>query len=414
MTWLRMRGMGGDADNGWDAAHALLGPGEPLAAAGGGDIEAIEPDLAQGWFDGMPASAEAAANEAAFCAFDDQSDSGGQARGPGLAWNFNNDFSELKKARERVGEKLTKIIIAHLDTGYDPGHITRPTNLRLDLQHNFVKDGFKPDDASDHTPDGLKFMRNRGHGTGTLSFLAGNKLDGHSPAWPGFADYLGAAALAQIIPVRVANWVVRFTTGTLVEGFNYAREKSAHVLSMSMGGLSSQALVDAVNLAYDAGLVMVTAAGNNYAWVPSPKSIVFPARLKRVLAACGVMADGRAYAGLSFGTMQGNLGPAEKMETAIGAYTPNVPWAQIACGKVVDMDGAGTSAATPQVAAAAALWLAEHWDVVEQYSQPWMRIEAVRRALFSSALKSTPKMNVEETRQKIGQGVLRADAALTS
>ena len=97
------------------------------------------------------------------------------------------------------------------------------------------------------------------------------------------------------------------------------------------------------------------------------------------------MADGRAYAGLSFGTMQGNYGPDSKMDTAIGAYTPNVPWAQIDCGKVVDMDGAGTSAATPQVAAAAALWLAEHWDAVQNYSQPWMRVEAVRYALFTAA-----------------------------
>jgi hypothetical protein len=87
--------------------------------------------------------------------------------------------------------------------------------------------------------------------------------------------------------------------------------------------------------------------------------------------------------------MQGNHGPAAKMETAIGAYTPNVPWAKITCGKVVDMDGAGTSAATPQVAAAAALWLAEHWDTLQRYSQPWMRIEAVRSALFRAALKST-------------------------
>ena len=121
----------------------------------------------------------------------------------------------------------------------------------------------------------------------------------------------------------------------MVQGFDYARAQGAHVLSMSMGGLSSEALVDAVNLAYDAGLVLVTAAGNNYAGVPSPKSIVFPARLHRVLAACGVMADGRPYAGLKFRTMQGNFGPANKMETALGAYTPNVPWAQIDCGKVV-------------------------------------------------------------------------------
>ena len=66
------------------------------------------------------------------------------------------------------------------------------------------------------------------------------------------------------------------------------------------------------------------------------------------------MADGHAYAGLQLGTMQGNYGPASKMDTALGAYTPNVPWAKIDCGAVVDMDGAGTSAATPQIAAAVA------------------------------------------------------------
>ena len=100
------------------------------------------------------------------------------------------------------------------------------------------------------------------------------------------------------------------------------------------------------------------------------------------------------------------------MKTALGAYTPNVPWAEIDCAKVVDMDGAGTSAATPQIAAAAALWLAEHWDVVKNYSQPWMRIEAVRFALFSAAAKSTAKMGTAETLEKIGQGVVKADAAL--
>ncbi len=41
-----------------------------------------------------------------------------------------------------------------------------------------------------------------------------------------------------------------------------------------------------------------------------------------------------------------------------------------------------------------------------------MRVEAVRHALFQSARKSTAKMNADETRQKIGQGVLRAHDAL--
>lgn len=415
-TWMRMQPGGGGAGSAWDLAHDMLAEGSPFAAAGGATIEAIEPDLEQEWVhadappggDTMPT----AASEAEFCTFDQQNSGGRKATGPGNAWNLRDDFSGLAEARARVGAKLDKVVIAHLDTGFDPTHITLPANLDLSLQRNFVKEDGRPDDASDQTPPGMEFIRNRGHGSGTLSLLAGNKLDGTSPDWPGYKDYVGGAPLARIIPVRIANWVVRLTTGTMVQGFSYAREKGAHVLSMSMGGLSSQALVDAVNLAYDAGLVMVTAGGNNIAGLPTPKSIVFPARLRRVLAACGVMADGRAYAELSFGTMQGNYGPDSKMDTALGAYTPNVPWAQIDCGKVVDMDGAGTSAATPQVAAAAALWLAQHWDAVQNYSQPWMRVEAVRYALFTAAQKTTEKMDAEETFEKIGQGILKASSAL--
>ena len=419
-TWLSVKAKEEDAENPWDQAHRLADPGSAFAAAGGQAVEAIEPDLVQDewiyqeWRDKeapAPGQGMAAGSKKEFCAFEDQDEDGGKAKGPVAGWNLTDNFSEFVKARERVGSKLQNIVIAHLDTGFDPKHVTLPAGLRKDLQRNFVSGG-NPGDASDQTPPGMEFARNRGHGSGTLSLLAGNRLDGSSSNWPGFKDYVGGAPTAQIIPVRIADWVVRFTTSTMVQGFDYARAQGAHVLSMSMGGLSSEALVDAVNLAYDAGLVLVTAAGNNYAGVPSPKSIVFPARLHRVLAACGVMADGRAYAGLRFRTMQGNYGPASKMQTALGAYTPNVPWAQIDCDKVVHMDGAGTSSATPQIAAAAALWLAEHWDTVSRYSQPWMRVEAVRHALFTAAAKSTSKMNAAETLEKIGQGVLKVDAAL--
>jgi hypothetical protein len=414
-TWLRMRAKGADSRNPWDQAHDLLDPRGPFAAAGAQIIEAIEPDLEQSWDYQGPAEdgrAAMAASHEEFCGFDEQDQSGGQATGPGVAWNLGDSFSQLSRARARVGNQLEKILVAHLDTGFDPAHVTLPAGLRKDLQRNFVKSDGSPDDASDKTPPGSNLVRNRGHGSGTLSLLAGNKLDGMSPSWPGFKDYVGGAPLVQIMPVRIANWVVRFTTGTMVQGFDYARMKGAHVLSMSMGGFSSSALVDAVNLAYDHGVVLVTAAGNNIAGTPTPKSIVFPARYRRVLAACGVMADGRAYAGLRFGSVQGNYGPASKMDTALAAYTPNVPWAQIDCGKVVDMNGAGTSAATPQIAAAAALWLAEHRDALGAYPEPWMRVEAVRHALFSAAQKSTGQMDREETHEKLGQGVMRADAAL--
>lgn len=414
-TWLKVSGRAIADESPWDRAHALIASGKGFAAAGA-PVQAIEPDFEQNWLYHEPrekgAKGFAAGSKAEFCTFDPQKSDGGRALGPDVAWNLKDAYSQLAAARARVGDKQKTIRIAHLDTGYDPAHMTRPANLLKDLARSFVEGDPDPRDALDRAPPDKGFFANRGHGTGTLSILAGNKLDGTAPSWPGFKDYVGGAPLAEVLPIRIANWVVRFSVGSMVQGFGYARVQECHVLSMSMGGLSSEALVDVINLAYEDGLVMVTAGGNNVAWVPSPKSIVFPARYKRVLAACGVMADGRAYAGLGAGTMQGNYGPAEKMDTAIGAYTPNVPWAQIDCGKVVDMDGSGTSAATPQVAAAAALWLAEHWNTVKDYSEGWMRVEAVRHALFASAQKSTSRMGADETREKIGRGVVQAEAAL--
>jgi hypothetical protein len=413
-TWLRV-GVAGIEQHPWDAAHAMGSARHGFAAAGAAGVEIIEPDIIQSWLPLPPLAEGAAITAADRCIFNDQDRSGGKAVGPGLAWNQADAFSEFGKARKRFGdtleEKLRRIVVAHLDTGYDQQHQTRPTNLDTENQKNFV-DGDPPDDARDRTPSGFEAIRNRGHGTATLALLAGNRLDGNSPNWPDFTDPIGGAPFARVIPIRIADWVVRFSTSTIVQGIDHARRCGAHVLSMSMGGLTSAALVDAVNLAYDAGVLMVTAAGNNFAGTPMPRSIVFPARYRRVLAACGVMADGRAYAGLQPPTMQGSYGPMSKMNTALGAPTPNVPWAVIDCGKTVTMDGAGTSSATPQIAAAAALWFAEHLNAVAAYPERWMRVEAVRRALFKSAAKSTAAMDREETLEKIGQGVLKADEAL--
>ena len=414
-TWLRVGTKDSRTGNPWDDAHQLVGRGGAFAAAGGPEIVAVEPDVMQGW-DYKDGSGDRgmAASAAPVCVFDDQKSSGGTATMPGVvAWNAAAAFSQFAAARAKVGAKQGKITIAHLDTGFDPAHRTRPAGLVAALQRNFVAGSAGPNDATDHAPAGT-VTSNRGHGTATLSLLAGNKLAGNSPGWPGFADFVGGAPVAEVIPVRIADWVVRFTTSTMVQGFDYARSKGAHVLSMSMGGLSSSALVDAVNLAYDAGRRHGDRRPATIS--PSPRRrrvIVFPARYRRVLAACGVMADGRAYAGPQRRHHAGQLRAGEQDEDRDSAPTPRTCRGPRSTARnVVDMDGAGTSAATPQIAAAAALWLAEHWDTVKNYSQPWMRIEAVRHALFATAAKSTAKMDAAETLEKIGQGVVKADAAL--
>src|ERR1035441_6337333 len=93
---------------------------------------------------------------------------------------------------------------------------------------------------------------------------------------------------------------------------------------MSMGGLASQAWADAVNALYDLGVFMVTAAGNNFGNL-STHNIVYPARFQRVVAACGVMANGQPYADLPLKIMAGDYGPASKKGTAMGGVTPKKP-----------------------------------------------------------------------------------------
>ncbi len=373
--WVRIAA----ADNPWDQAHALVRMG---FAAAGGEVLAAEPEFEQQW---MSASREAQ------CVAEPQSRGGGRAVGAHDGWHLDKAFSGLGPARAAVSASdQARVLIAHVDTGYDPRHQEKPRHLQPG-ERNFVKNEGLPTSAEDVSQPG-GFLRNHGHGTGTISLLAG-------PTW-------GGAPQARVLPIRIADGVVRFSTGTMAQGFSYAVDAGAHVLSMSMGGLASEILADAVNKAYAAGVVMVTAAGNNVGGLPV-RSVVYPARMRRVIAACGVMANLKPYADLTDGVLEGCFGPGSKMATALSGFTPNIPWAEIGCPSTVDQDGQGTSCATPQIAAAAALWLARHWTTVMAYPQPWMRGEAVRQALFLSAANGKTKPN-----PKLGWGPVRAEALL--
>jgi len=70
------------------------------------------------------------------------------------------------------------------------------------------------------------------------------------------------------------------------------------------------------------------------------------------------------------------------MKKAIAAYTPNVAWMLFQTIDGFDMDGAGTSSSTPQIAAACALWIQLYG---KNYAAGWQRVEACRLALFRSA-----------------------------
>lgn len=376
-TWVRLAA----SDNPWDQAHEMMRRG---FAIGGGEVVAAEPEFEQQWVGGA---------EITGCDPVPQTDAGGVPKGPVDLWHLRDDYAQFLQAQSLVSpEALARVKIAHLDTGYDPAHSARPALIDHTGERSFVRGDSDPLSARDQTPaGGLPYTRNRGHGTGTIGILAGQGI--------------GAAPGATILPIRIADSVVRFRTGTMAQGFAHALQSGAHVLSMSMGGLASQLIADIVNDCYDAGMVMVTAAGNNFGGVPVA-SIVYPARMRRVVAACGVMADGRPYTDLPLTTMEGCYGPDSKMATALAGYTPNVAWPRIGCATTIDQDGAGTSAATPQLAAAAALWIAAKWEPLRALP-PWQRGEAARQALFQAATLGAAAHD-----GKLGHGAVRARAML--
>jgi hypothetical protein len=391
----------------WELCHQLQSKG--MGITGGGSVAFAEPDLQQQWI--YTSADEGAAKEframaaADACQNPDPPNSNYPAPNPmDWRWYLGGSFSGLDSARTLVGNPADKVVIAHLDTGYRKGHSVLPKFLDEKLQHSFVDGDPDVNNASDPGQGGL----NPGHGTGTLSILAGSMFNGAAFQPPAPSGVVGGAPFARVIPVRVANSVVSFASSAIAQGIRYAIDNGADVLSMSMGGVPSQAWIDVVNQAYEAGLVMVTAAGNNFGIgkVRVPRFIVYPARFQRVIATCGVMFDKKPYADFpNPKLMGGSYGPDSKMDTAMAAFTPNVAWAKYACPAIVDFDGAGTSSATPQIAAAAACWLQINKSAVAKYPEKWMRIEAVRQALFSKATNSN--------REHFGRGLLRANDALS-
>lgn len=382
------------AETPWDLAHAQV------AGQLGIDESAIlfaEPDLAQSFPDnnekspgGSPFAVEFDCNS-----IPQQDDTGGKVKGPNkFGWHLDDEFSQLRKAREAVQFSDPRTRIAHIDTGYDRGHEAQPLHLLQELERSFVNGDGDPNSANDPNR-GNAFPDNSGHGTGTIGILAGGHVSELN-------DHLGGAPQADILPLRISNSVILFFTSAFAQAIRYAIEKKCDVVSISMGGAPSRTWNEAINDAYEAGICIVAASGNSQGGIPT-HHVVYPARYHRTIAACGVMANDKTYYGLSLKVLEGNWGPDSCMTAAISTYTPNIPWAVFGCGSTIRLNGEGTSAATPQVAAAVALWFEKNKNVLPR---DWRRVEAVRHALFSSAKSK----GVDP--EHLGHGIMQAHAAL--
>ena len=384
-------------------------------------------------------------------------------------WHQGERYTQLKGARGQFVRPGEGIKVGHLDNGLDGNHPAVPRNLVRGQKYanavgllNWLIAPEKhplpmPPEAMGAT-----------HGLGTSSIGFGNKVKVAPKKVggvlvEGFDDYLGGAPFATVVPVRVAPAVFSISTGELAYGIDYAsRQQHCDVITMSHGGSPTQAWVDAVNAAYERGTAMFAAESNFFSVMTDPSrprgiilptSPVYPAAFRRVVGVTGVTAGGGSYARNNWlrilrapwqlpqwimrgsygadGTSTALITPNREPDTSqvrrqgalrphpIAAYSPNIAWASVrkVKGKRVadglDLDGGGTSSATPQVAAAAALWLQKNRhqipdEVWNGEKDGWKKAEAVYYAL----LKSADRGRQSGPDRYLGAGKLKAEKAL--
>lgn len=217
-----------------------------------------------------------------------------------------------------------EIVIAHPDTGY-LHHSDIVANVLKEKGRNFYDErknknkqdlGMAPDMAT--------------HGTGTASIIVGKRY--------------GVIPEAKIIPLRTNNWVVYFSWSRLVEAINYAIEQKAHVISMSLGGLlvKSYALMEAIDKAIEAGIIVLAAAGNY-----TDSHITFPASYSPVIAIAASTHDGHLWRNSAIGFKVDAVAP--------GCAVYRATYDDL--GQEAFLPSEGTSYAVAHVAGVAALWL---------------------------------------------------------
>lgn len=215
------------------------------------------------------------------------------------AWHLDAlALTELHKMSQ--GEGVT---VAVVDSGVDASH--------PDLTNNVLPGEDVYDDQSEGHED------RTGHGTGMASLIAGH---GHGPG--GRDGVLGVAPRAKILPVTVTSLGTGKRPLTepsgVADAINWAVSQGADVINVSLGGPRHKALDQAVERAYQNGVIVVAAIGNR-----ENVGIGHPAKHEVSLAVAGTDRDGQPSRDASLRAGEIHLAaPAEDLYQAVpgGGY----------------------------------------------------------------------------------------------
>ncbi|MBI2626123.1 MAG: S8 family peptidase [Candidatus Nealsonbacteria bacterium] len=240
-----------------------------------------------------------------------------------LEWGVDRIDADLAWASSRG----FGVNVAIIDTGIDKDHADLVGNLKGGV--NFVsKSPAKPADPN-------KWDDDNGHGTHVAGIVA---------AVDNEIGVIGTAPEAYLWAVKVLDRNGSGYISDVIDGINWAVNNGMRVVNMSLGTASDiQALHDAVDAAYNAGLVLVAAAGNSGDGNGTTNEVIYPAKYSSVIAVAATASDDSTPYWSSEG---------EEVELAAPGVDIRSTWNDGLYNTI-----SGTSMATPHVAGTVALML---------------------------------------------------------
>lgn len=284
-------------------------------------------------------------------------------------WNLNAIGAPEAWAAGYTGHG---ILVAVVDTGVDLDHPDLVQNLYVnpaEIPGNGIDDdgnGFVDDlsgydfVAGNANPDDLN-----GHGTHVAGTIAAvrNRFGA-----------TGVAPAATILPVRVLDENGSGSDVDVAAGIRYAAQLGARIINLSLGGSYSHAIDAAIDFAHSLGSLVVAAAGNESAPLPS-----YPARLSATdenIISVGAYSSAGGIA--AFSNDVGNSRSIQVDAPGVGIYSTYVG------GRYAI--SSGTSMAAPHIAGLAALTLSANPDLTTRELRDLLATGTVTRVAGSDAI----------------------------
>ena len=220
------------------------------------------------------------------------------------------------------------VIVAVIDSGVEADHPNLSLALDLARSYNFADDN-------------AEIFDDIGHGTRVAGIVAASE-NGEGIAGVGFG--------CSLMVLDVADPDGAITVANVSQAINWAVARGANIINMSLGFSGESAtLKNACDAAWNAGVLLVAAAGNDN----QSESPVYPASFDSVIGVGAVMDDGTTRAPWSnFDGLEDSLveivAPGETIFSTIPGAQYNGTF------------GSGTSFAAPIVSGAAALLMSKY------------------------------------------------------